>query len=52
MQPLQGDLRGGPGLENARPPGKAKFANSPPPGPTRRKCPTVAREGLGAGGID
>lgn len=33
-----------PGLANARLPGRAKFANAPPPGLTRRgKCPTKAR---------
>ena len=35
------------GLANARPPGRAKFANAPPPGLRAGKCPAVARRGGG-----
>ena len=39
-----------PGLANARPPGSATFANTPPPGTDKvGKCPTVAL-GVGGGG--
>ena len=48
-----------PGLVNARPPGRAKFANAPPPPPgtdKAGKCHTVAPGGggggVGAAGID
>ena len=43
-----------PGLENARPPGSAKFANVPPTGLTwRENAPQWdAGGGLGAGGIN
>ena len=35
------------GLANARPPGRAKFANAPPPGLRAGKCPAVALRGGG-----
>ena len=47
-----------PGSVNARPPGRANFANAPPPGTDKAgKCHAVARGeggggGLGAAGID
>ena len=38
------------GLVNARPPGRAKFANAPPSGTDKAgKCPPVARGGGGGG---
>ena len=43
-----------PGLVNARPPGRAKFANAPPPPPgtdKAGKCHTVAPGGGGGGGM-
>ncbi|CAH3183837.1 unnamed protein product, partial [Porites lobata] len=40
---------GSSGLANARPPGRAKFANAPPPGLRAGKCPAVARGGGGGG---
>ena len=40
------------GLVNARPPGRAKFANAPPSGTDKAgKCPPVARGGGGGGGL-
>ena len=57
VQSPRADLRGGPGLANGRPPGKAKFANALPPGPTRGKISHSGPQaggggGLGAAGID
>ena len=40
-------LRGGPGWANGRPPGKAKFANALPPGPTRGKISHSGPQGGG-----
>ena len=43
-----------PGLVNARPPGRAKFANAPPPPPgtdKAGKCHTVAPGGGGVGWV-
>ena len=40
------------GLANARPPGRAKFANAPPPGLTRRENACSSPGGLGVAGID
>ena len=57
VQSLRADLRGGPGLANGRPPGKAKFANALPPGTDKgENIPQWPAggggRGLGAAGID